>query len=232
MTLKLALCLAALAVAAAAQDAVPVEQEPFHQTVLDNEHVRVFLVEVPAGKSTLLHRHTRDYMAVILGDARITNLMSGDRPAALALKKGEVSPLKGGFVHAVHNDGATPFRNVAVEFKHPQGASTKPQQPGWKYCNKGSKTACVEETYLFCSEHVCVSDVTMGVGAVTLKHRHSTDHMLIAVSAFRLSDAVEGQGTVRREEKSGDVVYLAKGINHQITNSGKRPARFIVVVWR
>jgi len=100
------------------------------------------------------------------------------------------------------------------------------------YCNPGSETACVNEKYLFCTNKVCVEDVTLGPGAVTIKHGHTTDHMLIAVSDYELTDDTEGKAPTIRTKKSGEVEYIPAGIRHQLTNTGKDTARFIVVVFR
>jgi quercetin dioxygenase-like cupin family protein len=77
-----------------------------------------------------------------------------------------------------------------------------------------------------------VEDVTMAPGAVTTKHSHATDHMLVAVSDYELTDQVEGKGAVVRTRKSGEVEYIPAGITHRLTNTGQAPARFTVIVWR
>jgi len=100
------------------------------------------------------------------------------------------------------------------------------------YCNPDGTTACVDEKNLFCTARVCVEDVSIAPGAITHKHSHGTDHMLVAVSDYELTDQVEGKGTVVRTPKSGEVEYLPAGITHRLTNTGQAPARFTVIVWR
>jgi Mn2+/Fe2+ NRAMP family transporter len=41
---------------------VPARQEPFHRIVFENDHVRIFNVELPAEESTLLHHHESEYI--------------------------------------------------------------------------------------------------------------------------------------------------------------------------
>ena len=120
---------------------------------------------------------------------------------------------------------------VTIEFAEPQG---KLEQMGTNshYCNPGSMTACVDEKNLFCTAKVCVEDVTIAPGAVTTKHSHTTDHMLVAVSDYQLADTVEGKGRVLRARRSGEVEYIPAGITHQMTNTGDNTGRFIVVLWR
>ncbi len=231
MRTAIIVCLAVLAAWAATS--VPVEQEPHHKLVLENPHVRVFLAEVPARQATEMHRHERDYLGIWLTEARTSMLVEGKTATLPAQQRlGQVSFVPGGFAHEVRNDGPEAFRNIAIELKHPQGTMTKGGRKRSKYCNPGSKSVCVEEAYLFCTQQVCVSDVTMDAGAVTMKHRHSTPHMLVPLSDMEITDQVVGQGEVVRSEKSGGVVYLNEGIDHQLTNTGKKATRFIVVVWR
>ena len=120
---------------------------------------------------------------------------------------------------------------VDVEFADPQGKLEIVGKSS-HYCNAGSTTVCVDEKSLFCLAKVCVEDVTMAAGAVTTKHTHTTDHMLIAVSDYELTDEMEGKGTVVRKLKSGEVEYIPAGITHRLTNTGHGPARFTVVLWR
>jgi quercetin dioxygenase-like cupin family protein len=74
--------------------------------------------------------------------------------------------------------------------------------------------------------------VSIAPGAVTTRHSHATDHMLVAVSDFELTDQIEGKGAVVRTPKSGEVEYLPAGITHRLTNTGQVPARFTVILWR
>jgi hypothetical protein len=67
---------------------------------------------------------------------------------------------------------------------------------------------------------------------VSSKHSHATDHMLIAISDYELSDSIVGKGTRVRSKKAGEVEYIRSGITHQLTNSGPAPARFVVIAFK
>ena len=215
-----------------AQTAVPVEAEPHHKTLLQNDRVRVFLAEIPPHQQTGLHRHSRDYLAIELVDGRITNSREGVAPVEQRFHAGDLHVAKAGFSHVVRNDADTLFRSTDIEFTEPQGDVQPSKQPPSRYCNPGSKTACVTETYVLCTAKVCVSDVTLGEGAKTTRHTHTTDHMLVAVTDYELTDQVEGKGQIVRTQKSGGVEYVPAGITHQLVNTSKGPVRFIVVVFR
>jgi len=223
-------CLA-LATAAPGQTPVPAEQEPYHRLILRNEHVVVTAVEVPPHQATQLHRHDRPYLAVTLTEATLTTTVPGKPPAQQKRRAGEAW-MAAPVTHAVHNDGDTAFRATVVDFLAPQRAVKPVPQKSSRYCNPKSTTACVSERYLFCTDRVCVSEVEMGPGAVTMKHSHSTDHMVIAISDLEMKDMIEGRAApVMRSQKSGEVLFADAGITHQLEN-GPKPARFITVSWK
>jgi len=122
MNPKLPILVLALVTVLSAQTAktpevVPVDQEPMHKLVFENEYVRVFSVEVPAGGETKYHRHERDYVGVMLGVAEVESVRLGEAPQAFTFQDGDVRFSKGGFVHKAVNKGEKPFRNVTVELK-------------------------------------------------------------------------------------------------------------------
>lgn len=223
-----------LAQAPAAQTAVPIDQEPHHHQIFSNQRVRACRTELGPGETMRMHRHDRDYLTVMLVNAALTNMPAGQQPIPVRYPAGRVRLSLAPLVHAMRNDAPSDFRAVEIEFAEPQGQSAPPKGPEGKshYCNPGSKTACVDENILFCTQKICVSDVTMGERAVTTKHSHDTDHMMVALTDYRLSDNVEGKGTNVRVQQSGGVEYLNAGITHQLTNVSQHPIRFIVIVFR
>jgi len=218
----------------AAQSAAPVPdaEVPQRKQILQNQHVTVSRLELAPQESTPMHRHDRDMLVVFVSGGRTTNTINGKRPKKDKMEVGEVRFRNAGYVHATTNEGPQEFRAVVIQFAEPQGKAGRVGTKDSHYCNPGSETACVNEKYLFCTNKVCVEDVTLGPGAVTIKHGHTTDHMLIAVSDYELTDDTEGKGPTIRTKKSGEVEYIPAGIRHQLTNTGKDTARFIVVVFR
>jgi beta-alanine degradation protein BauB len=129
----------------AAIEVVPVDKEPAHKLVFENEYVRVFSVEVAPHSETKYHQHDRDYVGVILGDADVESVRLGEAAVQLQLKDGEARFTKGGFAHKAVNKGDKPFRNVTVEFKKPVGKVT-PESEYYSYGEAGhclpGKTSC------------------------------------------------------------------------------------------
>lgn len=98
-------------------EAVSTTHEPHHRVVFEDDHVRIFNVELPPGESTLLHRHESDYYVVIVGAADIEDQAENEEPQHVHFDGGEVVTGHSGHVHKVTNVGAQPFRNVGVEMK-------------------------------------------------------------------------------------------------------------------
>lgn len=217
--------------AAQVSSPLPDSQPGQSKQILQNHRVTVSLLELSPHESTPMHQHDRDMIAVFVNGGRTQNTRSGHKPAVHKMRVGEVRFRNAGYAHATKNEGTDPLRVVIVEFTDPQG-KMKHVGTTSHTCNPGSTTACFDENNLFCTAKVCVEDVTIAPGAMTHKHSHATDHMLIAVSDYELTDEVEGKGTVVRTRKSGEIEYISAGITHQQTNTASTPARFIVIAWR
>jgi len=210
---------------------IPDSEVPQRKEILRNDRVTVSLLELAPGEATRMHQYDRDMLAVFVNGGRTRDTMLGHKPAVDKMAVGEARFRSAGYAHAIKNEGAGPFRVVMVEFADPQG-EMKRGGTASHYCNPGSTAACVDEKSLFCTARICVVDVRIAPGAVTTKHSHATDHMLVAVSDYELTDQVEGKGTVVRSRKSGEVEYIPAGITHRQTNTGQALARFTVILWR
>ena len=218
---------------AAQQAPVPDDQVPQRTQIFRNKRVSASRLDLKAGEATPMHVHAQDTIVVFLTEGPTHNVPPEGKGVLDRVHPGLTRFRHGPYIHALRNEAKTPFRAVVCAFADPQGKLEPGKPKTSRYCNAGSKTVCVTETTLFCTEKVCVSDATMAPGAVTTKHSHTTDHMLVAVSDYELTDQVEGKPKpVVRAKRSGEVEYISAGITHQLTNTGSAPARFIVVVWR
>jgi quercetin dioxygenase-like cupin family protein len=231
--MRLAAIFLALCAVCAGQVSTPIpdNEVPQRKEILQNHRVTVSLLELALDEATPMHRHEHDIIAVFVNGGSAQNTGLGQKPSIEKIPVGEVRYRAAGYAHALKNQGTEALRAVIINFADPQG-KMEPVGTSSHTCNVGSTTACYDEHNLFCTDRVCVEDVTIAPGAVTHKHSHSTDHMLVAVSDYELSDEVEGKGTIIRSRKSGEIEYLTAGITHQQTNIAKTPARFIVIAWR
>jgi quercetin dioxygenase-like cupin family protein len=231
MRTVVALLLLGLFGAACAAQAPLDTRRPQSKEIFRNHRVIVRMMELAPRETTPKRPNKHDVLAVFIDGGRTRNKLLGHNlltnkvPAGEVLYRGANTPL------AITNEGDAPLRLVIVEFADPQG---KLEKVGTRShtCNPGSTTACYDEHNLFCTAKVCVEDVVIAPDTVTHKHSHATDHMMVAVSGYELTDQVEGKGTVVRTRKTGEIEYLPAGITHQITNTGKDPAHFTAILWR
>lgn len=207
------------------------DRAPEFKELLQNQRVTVSSIDLAPHESNPMHRHEHDMIIVFVNGGRVRNTVEGKKPEMDRTSAGDVRFIPGGYTHTISNEGTSPFRAVVVEFDDPQG-KVEEDKSSSRTCTPTGSKKCVDEQYLFCTVKICVEDVTMAPGAVSTRHGHPTDHMLVAISDYELSDEVQGKGTVSRTRKSGEIEYIPAGITHRLTNVGSQPARFIVVVWR
>jgi uncharacterized RmlC-like cupin family protein len=198
--------------------------------IFSNRRVVVSALELAPHESAP-KQHKRDLLAVFINPGRIQNRLINHKLLTDKVEAGEVRYSKAGSPLEITNEGDTPLRVVVVKFAESQGKMERLGTTSHT-CDPGSTTACWDEHNLFCTSKVCVEDVVIAPGTVTHKHSHATDHMMVAISDYELTDQVEGKDTVVRKRKSGEIEYIPAGITHQITNSGKEPAHFTVILWR
>jgi len=203
---------------------------PQSQQIFSNHRVTVSTLELAPHQSAP-KQHAHDLLAVFITPGRIQNKLLNHKLLTDKLDAGEVRYSKAGSPLEITNEGDAPLRMVVVEFAEPEGKLERLGTTSHT-CDPGSTTACWDEHNLFCTAKVCVEDVVIAAGTVTHKHSHATDHMMVAISDYELTDQVEGKDTVVRKRKSGEIEYIPAGITHQITNTGKDSAHFTVILWR
>lgn len=205
---------------------VEITSEPSHHLALENEHVRVFQVEVAPQASTLMHRHRHDYLFVTLGDSRVSSEAAGKAPVELKLADGETRFTPFNFAHIARNLSDQPFRNVTIELVQDAKLRTAPSPWPMEGGNKDFPGGHIK--VLFIRDGARVSQVELEPGATVPAHHHDGPHLLVAVSDLDL----EGQGPMPGKFKSGEIKWLPGGYTHTLTNVGKSPARFVTVEFK
>ncbi len=206
---------------------VEITAEPMHHLALENEHVRVFTIDVPPHAATLMHRHRHDYIHVTFGDAHVSNEVEGKPPADVKLADGDARFTPGNFAHIARNLSDQPFRNATIELLQDEKLRQTPSH--WPE-ESGEKTfPGVRIKILFVKDGVRVSEVNLDPGAVVPSHHHDNPHLLVAVSDLDLRSDVEGQGPMPGKFKAGEIKWLPGGYTHTLTNVGKSPARLVTL---
>jgi quercetin dioxygenase-like cupin family protein len=88
--------------------------------LFENDRVRVWDLRLAPGQGTGLHRHTCDYLYVVIGDGTLQARDADGKPRpAMEMRDGEVRfrEIRGEDVHEAVNVGAGPWRNIIVELK-------------------------------------------------------------------------------------------------------------------
>lgn len=85
------------------------------QLLFENNRVRVWDLRIEPGKSTGLHRHTNDYLYVVIGGG----ILQGPDGNAQEMTDGDVvfREISDEDIHEAVNAGTKPWRNIIVELK-------------------------------------------------------------------------------------------------------------------
>jgi hypothetical protein len=229
-----------LAAAATAQTAgiVPVDQEPMHKLVFENEYVRVFSVEVPPHLETKVHQHDRDYIFVTLADSDVQSDRLNEEPVHLQLKDGESRWTKGGFAHKAKNLSDKPFRNITIELKQsvgkPEcGTAGMPQCPGTVL-----SVSCPGSGHLNTAQSVMKFEqllVTRETICPPRPRPARADALLVSVTEIKTADirAAAGLSTPKLDNSvaknvSGELLFLKKD-EPMIFPDEKRPREMVVL---
>jgi len=88
--------------------------------LFENDRVRVWDLQLAPGESTGFHRHTTDFLYVVIGDGTLqTVLPDGKREPPRKMRDGDVRfrDVAEETVHEAVNVGSGPWRNIVVELK-------------------------------------------------------------------------------------------------------------------
>lgn len=207
---------------------IPAAEVKYRHQILANARLNAFLLDIPPGHATLLHRHDRDILSVFVGGGRTTSTFEGREPVADAIRSGEARFRSVGFTHATRNDDVVPFRSVILEFAQSQGARVEQLPPESRHCVDRDQTVCTREKYEVCTAGFCAVEVWIapdGIFAAPLKG----DHMLIPVSDCILA-GVDRPDTAR-QYSSGSIYYPGSEPGAQWQNRGSTDAHLVLVIF-
>jgi beta-alanine degradation protein BauB len=88
--------------------------------LFENDRVRVWDLRLEPGESTGLHRHTTDFLYVVIGDGTLQTVFAdGTREPSRAMHDGDVRfrEVVDEAVHEAVNAGDGPWRNIVIELK-------------------------------------------------------------------------------------------------------------------
>jgi quercetin dioxygenase-like cupin family protein len=214
-SLKLAVILAALPLAATAQD--PLKVDPSHYKLLvDNASVRVLKINMPGGEKSPMHAHP-DAILVPLATAKARFTLPDGKTQDSEVVK-EVAAWTPAGTHAPANVGTTAVDAILVEFKGAPGTATLPA------ARPGLQTATlVENPRAVAIKTTAAPDFHEAAGTT-----HEYDQVVIALGAADMSLAVDGQAAKTKWQR-GDVQFIGRGVKHESKNTSGKPIEFIIV---
>lgn len=229
----LALILTLLVAAPAAWQRAPVsaDEVTLRHRIYGDGRVTIFLLDIPPGQATALHRHDRDMLSVFVSGGRTRASFNGAEPVEDSFIPGDVRFRSAGFTHSTENIGTGHFLSVIFEFAEPQGLRAPASRPATHVCNPGSQTACVDEKPLFCTDKFCVDDLLMAPHGVRPAGGARDEQILVAVSDYTFSEEAPGIAAAVHMRKSGEIEPMAAGPARRWTNAND-PAHLVVVTVR
>jgi hypothetical protein len=75
----------------------------------------VFLLDIPPGRATLLHRHDRDMLSVFVRGGKTRAVFNGGAPVDDTFAIGDVRFRSAGFTHSTENRDGADLRCVIFE---------------------------------------------------------------------------------------------------------------------
>lgn len=201
---------------AAAQNPVPVDQEPHHHVVLRNDEVLVIHVILPAGESTLYHTHTRDRVSVALTATSLAQQEPGKPEGKPGMTHpGGVSAMTadGPYTHRLRNLGPAAFEVVDVEFFH------RPVHPS----DHAAAPAAAE------NPSARVYKWVLAPGAATPMHTHDRPYLILAAARMQLKMTAPDGRTFTHEIKAGDFHWVDAKVTHTLANVGTTPGEIVEI---
>ena len=208
-----------MAPALLAQTIVPVEQEPVHTIVFENDVVRVIDAALPVGHATLYHTHVRDNVPVTVAGGRVATTLIGREPVESVVKVGQVSFAAGGYTHVVRNVGPTPLRFIDVELR--TSAPAAPVSP------PATASPLAGHALELSNTRVHVHRVIVAPGRRLDAHRHPGPVLAVLVAG----DAVQRGASAASPVAVGSFQWHGDGAMGAVRNTGRLPYEVVEVEW-
>jgi quercetin dioxygenase-like cupin family protein len=203
---------------ATAQPAVPIDQEPAHRLVLQNERIRVFEIRLPPGQSTLWHVHRQDGISVRLADATIEDHPEEGQASTMRLHRGAVAygATPKALTHRVRNVGETSFHNIYIELL---------QGPGGDAARVEARAS--DPRVEFENDRVRALRRILATGQSTAMHTHASSGVAVLVTAGRLEVSYPKGAPRTLEVEAGAAQWIASGTTHTLKNVGDAPVEIV-----
>jgi hypothetical protein len=224
---------------------VEVTAEPHHHLVFENSAVRVFDVDIPPHRESLMHWHRHDYIYVMLGPTEVSNAVQGKDPVTVKLVDGETHFIPGPFAHIARNVSDQPFHNLTIEILEdaklhqssmggliggPTGGSAKwPEDRGLEILPGGT------QEILFVKDGIRVSEFELEPNGAVPSRAGAGPLLLVAVTDLNLytqdprTHGGHDAASTPSHFKAGDSRWLPDGLKRPLVNGGHTAAKFVTL---
>ena len=220
---------------------VPINEEPHHRLLLQNDFVHVYNVVVPPLDATLLHQHDLPYLYITLGSTDIVNAIVGQPESHLTLQNGETHYAPGKFAHVVRTDSGMAFHIITIELLRPQGAQRnlcKEVLPGAavecpQEAASGKKTASeAADDFLpyFETDEVRVELRKVAEGRDYVEEAPKVHTLLVALTDANLNANLGGEHVSFLH--GGEVLWLPAGVPRRIVDFLGTHSSFLLISFK
>jgi hypothetical protein len=193
---------------------IQVRREPRHHDVLDNGWVRILDVHIPAGDTSLFHKHSTPSIFLVLGNTR-TGSQTIIEPRhrtfsteGLWYEDFTDTPR----IHRVWNEDKIPFHTIDIELPHKPGRLVDPaiNLPSF--------------TLLFDEKPVRGYRLTLAAGKDVRLNSRQAPVVVVGLSG----PAAEANVNEKSFREKGDYIFLPAGTAIQFVNKGAAEVQFAV----
>ena len=207
------------------QAAVPVEQEPRHRIVFQNQNVRIYDVLIPPGDQTLFHTHSFDNVAIAVSGGTGRDEMLGRPAREVSLRTGNVGFSKATnapYTHRLENVGTTPLRIVGLEVL---SSSSSPGVPAVLNTVPGHQLVLE-------NDRVTIYRVSIDPKQSTGIRSRTLPWLRVSITQSTISVQGPGKSPETIETKAGDYRWHEGATTDSIENIGSTKYEAIEIEWK
>jgi quercetin dioxygenase-like cupin family protein len=208
----------------------------------ENEHVRVWEMDLATGQRCGLHRHTLDYVLYILDGGRIavespgmtSNRFPGQTTYELEVRARTISYVPGGGAESARNVSAGRFREALFEIRRP--FPTGIANPGFALTEAAAGRPPERgEVMLLENSRVRALEVTLAPRDKAGPRTHPRDAAVFVIEGGRVRQREMHEGAEHSQEAelaSSTVLWQPGGCERELTNLGALPYRELRIEFR
>lgn len=208
----------ARALDASSADIAPVERTPFHVPTFRNDAVAMLNVLIPPGRVAPYHRHSRDFVFVLVRESDLLIQNWGD-PTPVSIRwpramTGYGAYSKASLTHMVTNVGADLLRIVGFEFL--------------ELASKGRPLSARPAAYrqIIDNERLRGWRVTLAPGDFIPPFTQTAPGVRIAVEGGELVETIDGRNDQNMALQPGDFQWQDAGASRAVRNNGRTTIDF------